>query len=179
MDKVNPHLSKEYRDRLDNLTKDLEGQEIPRCASGLSQILNKKQTIEYIENAVTGYPNNNPKAAIGAKKIPLDLVPPALLLGAAEAFKDGAAKYGAYNFRDSKIAATVYYAAMLRHLFAWFDGEDNAEDSGVHHIKHVAACCALILDTMVVGTFDDDRPTKGPSGKIIKEFTDVTTTSDS
>ena len=38
------------------------------------------------------YPDNNPKTEQGAKKCPIDLVPPALERGAAEAFANGAAK---------------------------------------------------------------------------------------
>lgn len=119
----------------------------------------------------TKYPNNNPKAAVGAKKLPIHQVPPALMIGAAEAMADGAEKYGPYNFRESQIAASVYMGAMLRHLFAWWDGEDNAEDSGVHHMKHVAACAGLILDSMACGTFDDDRPPASGAAEMIKRYT--------
>lgn len=116
------------------------------------------------------YPNNNPKAAIGAKKLPVHLVPPALMLGAAEAMADGAAKYGPYNFRDSVIAADVYMGASLRHLFAWWDGEDVAADSGVHHLKHVAACIGLMLDTIGKGNFDDNRPAASCAAEMIANF---------
>lgn len=118
------------------------------------------------------YPNNNPKAAVGAKKLPVHYVPPALMLGAAEAMADGGKKYGPYNFRESQIAAGVYMGASLRHLFAWWDGEDIAQDSGVHHLKHVAACIGLMLDAMECGTFDDDRPPKSGASKMIGEYSD-------
>ena len=44
------------------------------------------------------YPDNNPKTAFGLKKVPLHLVPPALEQGAAEAFQNGADKYGPFNW---------------------------------------------------------------------------------
>ena len=121
------------------------------------------------------YPDNNPKAAVGAKKLPVHYVPPALMLGAAEAMADGAKKYGPYNFRESQIAAGVYMGAMLRHLFTWWDGEDIAQDSGVHHIKHVAACAGLILDAMECGTFADDRPAKSGAAKMRGDWNDNNT----
>ena len=116
------------------------------------------------------YPQDNPKAAIGAKKIPLHLVPPALMIGAAEAMADGARKYGPYNFRDSGIAASVYMGAIERHLFSWWDGEDNTRDSNIHHLKAIAADIGLMLDAMAKGTFVDDRPTTGGAADLIDEW---------
>jgi len=104
------------------------------------------------------YPDNNPKTAFGIQKARVDLVPPALMLAVAEAMANGATKYGPYNWRESKISSSVYYAAMLRHIFAWWDGEDFAEDSGVHHLAHAAACIALILDTTQTEFLNDNRP---------------------
>lgn len=47
--------------------------------------------------------------------------------------------------------------ALLRHLFAWMNGEDRDPESGMRHLAH-AACCALMLLSLTirnVGT--DDR----------------------
>ena len=110
---------------------------------------------------MTGYPDNNPKTQFGLAKTPLHLAPPALAEGAAEAFANGAAKYGPFNWREKQISSTVYYAACLRHLHAWYDRvdkDDNAPDSGVHHIKHAAACLGMILDTMGTDLLNDNRP---------------------
>ena len=117
------------------------------------------------------YPDGNPKTAVGAMKLPLDLVPPVAVQHLAAAFKDGATKYGPFNWRDQQVSSTVYYAAALRHLFAWFDGQDNAEDSGVHHLAHVMACCAIVLDAHSVGMLNDNRPTAGKAADMQKEFT--------
>ena len=108
-------------------------------------------------------PDNNPKTAEGAKKCPMHLCPPALTAGAAEAFAEGAQKYGPYNWRENKISASVYYAAVLRHLKDWWDRIDEgdlAPDSKVHHVKHGAACLGMILDVMGSPMFNDDRPPK-------------------
>lgn len=112
-------------------------------------------------SVTVGYPDSNPKTAQGALKVPMDLVPPALAKGAAEAFANGAAKYGPYNWREKKISASVYYAAVLRHLQDWWDridADDCAPDSKVHHVKHGAACLGMILDVMGSPQFNDNRP---------------------
>lgn len=110
-----------------------------------------------------GYPDNNPKTVFGMAKAPMHLCPPALTRGAAEAFANGASKYGPYNWREKMISASVYYAACKRHLDDWWDridADDCAPDSKVHHVKHGAACLGMILDVMDSPMFNDDRPLK-------------------
>lgn len=116
------------------------------------------------KHAGTGaYPDNNPKTQFGLAKTPMHLVPAAAVRGMAEAFANGAEKYGPYNWREKKISSTVYYAACLRHLTDWFDRIDEgdvAPDSKVHHIKHAMACLAMILDTIGSELLNDNRPIK-------------------
>lgn len=119
---------------------------------------------------MTGYKDNNPKTLVGASKVPLHLVPPSAKHFLAEALGDGARKYGPYNWRDSKISISTYKAAMERHIDAFWDGEDYAADSGVHHVAHAMACCALILDAMSIDMLVDDRPTPGATPGLQKEY---------
>ena len=132
--------------------------------------LNAYAPNESLAAAVEGYPDGNPKTAIGAAKLPLDLVPPTAVQHLAAAFKDGGVKYGPFNWREQQVSSTVYYAAALRHLFAWFDGEDFAQDSGVHHLAHAMACMAIVLDAESVGMLNDNRPTAGKAADMQKEF---------
>ena len=119
---------------------------------------------------MTGYKDNNPKTLVGASKVPLHLVPLSAKHFLAEALGDGARKYGPYNWRDSKISISTYKAAMERHMDAFWDGEDYAADSGVHHVAHAMACCALILDAMSIDMLVDDRPTPGATPILQKEY---------
>lgn len=112
------------------------------------------------------YPDDNPKTAVGATKVPLHLVPPVASHYLALAFKDGAAKYGPYNWREHRVSASVYYGAARRHLDAWWDGEDESPDALVHHLGHVMACCAIVLDAMTVGKLNDDRPSPGATPRL-------------
>ena len=121
-------------------------------------------------NKVISYVDNNPKTLVGAAKVPLHLVPPSAKYYLAQALKNGADKYGSYNWRDAAISVSTYKAAMERHMDAFWDGEDLAEDSGVHHVAHAMACAALILDAMSIDKLVDDRPTKGASSRLQQEW---------
>ena len=122
-------------------------------------------------------PGINPKDAVGQKRAPLHLVPPALRIYVAQAMADGAAKYGPYNFRETAILASVYYSACARHMDAWWDGEENAEDSGVHHLGHAAACLALLIDAIECDMLKDDRPTKGNAAGLLKRIAEKSASS--
>lgn len=109
----------------------------------------------------------NPKDLVGAKKAPLSLVPPALVIGASEAMANGAAKYGPYNWREYDVEYMTYLEAMQRHIAALIDGEDIAQDSGIHHLKHVAAGAGILLDSIELGCVIDNRPPHGPAAKML------------
>jgi hypothetical protein len=115
--------------------------------------------------------STNPKDIVGQTKPQLHLVPPALMIWVAKAMEDGARKYSPFNWRDKQVRTTVYIAAALRHLMALIDGEDCAEDSGLPHEAHVAACMGILLDAKAIGNLIDDRPVKGPANTLIKQLT--------
>jgi hypothetical protein len=114
-------------------------------------------------------PIHNPKRHAGAKKAPLHLVPPAGSIHEAEAFAQGADKYGAYNWREIPVDVMTYVGAMRRHLDAFADGEDRAPDSGVHHLGHIRACANIVLDCLGLGTLIDNRPVAGPAPTLLAD----------
>lgn len=105
-------------------------------------------------------PDNNPKTRVGgASKVPLHLVPSTAIAHMAMGFADGGLKYQPYNWRAEPISSSVYYGAARRHMDAWWEGEDIAGDSKVHHLAHAMCCLAMILDTMDrPGCLNDNRP---------------------
>ena len=117
-----------------------------------------------------GYPDNNPKTSVGRLKPSSAAIPPVAMLHLGKAMTDGAEKYGRMNWREHSVATSVYYDAMMRHMMAWWDGEDRAEDSGCHHLAHVMACCAIILDAAEQKNLIEDRPQKGQAAQLIKEM---------
>ena len=89
------------------------------------------------------------KANVAATKPQLQLMPPAAMAQCCAALSDGAEKYGRFNWRDKKLDRDVYLGAMLRHVFAMLDGEQCAPDSGLDHLAHIMATCAILLDNEI------------------------------
>lgn len=117
------------------------------------------------------YPDDNPKTRFGLAKPPIALIPGPALVMAAEAMRDGAKKYGPANWREKPVTTSTYTSAAMRHLLAWIDGEENAPDSGVHHLGHVMGCIAIIIDAQAQGTLNDDRPTPGRTAQLLADKT--------
>jgi hypothetical protein len=109
----------------------------------------------------------NPKDAIGAGKLPLELVPDTIRAYAALAFFEGASKYGRFNWRVAGVRASIYRAALDRHLVKWWNGEDADPKTGVPHLASVIACAGIILDAQLCGKLTDDRPPPAPLGDLI------------
>jgi hypothetical protein len=105
----------------------------------------------------------NPKDLLGVKKVSLTSVPPIAIAWEGIAMMDGARKYGPYNWRDKKVQARIYIDAALRHITSWFEGEEYAMDSGVHHLGHARACLGILIDAITTGNLIDDRPVKDGS----------------
>lgn len=115
--------------------------------------------------------DTNPKTQYGLAKPSPGLVPPSAILQIALAFRDGANKYGAYNWRDDPVSATTYIDAAYRHIMSWADGEERSSDANVHHLAHAAACMCILLDAQAQGTLVDDRPKAGKASEVIKAET--------
>ena len=117
-------------------------------------------------------PDSNPKSAFGVAKPGIHAIPPVALLHCGRGMEDGEAKYGLTNWRENSVAASVYYDAAFRHMAAWWDGEQVAPDSGVHHLGHVMACCAILLDAEAQGNLIDNRPgVPGAFAEMVKAMT--------
>jgi hypothetical protein len=114
--------------------------------------------------------STNPKDLIGSKKPPISLLPPAGIIHGAMAMKNGASKYGPYNFRDKKVQMMIYLDAILRHTLALIDGEDVAEDSQVSHLGHIIAGASIILDCQENNNLIDNRPSKGNTPTLLKRL---------
>lgn len=107
------------------------------------------------ESKATG---TNPKDIFGKQKLSFTKFPFVALMHGALAMMNGAHKYGAYNWRDKEVVASIYVDAAMRHLAAWFECQETADDSGVHHLGHALACIAILLDAQEHGKLVDDRP---------------------
>lgn len=115
---------------------------------------------------------SNPKTLAGQAKPSPALVPPVAILEVAQAFRDGANKYSAFNWRDKPVPSVTYINACLRHVYSWMDGEERSDDADVHHLAHAAACLMILLDAQKQGTLIDDRPKAGKATETIKQETE-------
>lgn len=114
--------------------------------------------------------STNPKDALGIKKVPLHCLPMKPLLEVGLAMMEGGRKYGAHNYRKMGVRSSVYFDAAIRHLIAWWEGEDIDPDSGIHHLMKLAADMFVIRDAMYMGNCEDDRPIRYPDGIDIPSF---------
>ena len=120
-------------------------------------------------------PDNNLKTAAAAGKPKVSAVPPVALLALGAAMQNGADKYQRFNWREGRATSSVFYDAILRHLVAWYSGENFATDSKVHHLAHIMASCAILLDAEMHNALNDDRlKTKTATEEdILKKLVDV------
>lgn len=125
------------------------------------------------DGAVTAptYPDNNPKTLFGLAKPGIRAIPPSVLIFLGQAMANGADKYGLMNWREKKVSTSVYYDAGMRHRIRFWDGENLDPESGVHHLAHSMACDAIVLDALMMGKLNDDRPSPGTVSELIQSMT--------
>ncbi len=76
-----------------------------------------------------------------------DLIRTKTLRGLAKVLTFGARKYAPDNWVKVPNARDRYYAAALRHITAWRDGEGCDPETGLNHLWH-AICCLMFLDNL-------------------------------
>jgi hypothetical protein len=124
----------------------------------------------------------NPKDTVGIKKAPFSTVSAPVMAEVGVAMMEGALKYGRHNFRGVGVRASVYYDATIRHLFSYWEGEDQDPDSGMSHVTKAIASLMVLRDAMIHNKCDDDRPPRSPefykelntrAGELLKRYGDV------
>jgi hypothetical protein len=101
--------------------------------------------------------NPNPKDAIATNKLPLHLVSPFVKAYQSIAHFLGNVKYGAWNYRGSQVRASVYVAALMRHVDAWCEGQEDDPADGTPHLANALACIGIIIDAKHNASLIDDR----------------------
>lgn len=114
--------------------------------------------------------DTNPKDPIGSKKVGLHVLSGQVAMMLSLAFLEGDCKYGGYNYRVGGARASVYYSAMMRHMMAWWEGEEIDPDSGLPHPIKAMACLTIIMDTMLNENLVDDRPPKVKNQNWVREY---------
>ena len=99
-----------------------------------------------------------------AGKLRYDLFPVEALEEITKVLNFGAAKYADRAWEKGMKWGRLY-AALFRHMTAWWMGEDLDKESGISHLAH-AGCCIIFLITYVKRGMreNDDRPTLDRQG---------------
>lgn len=80
------------------------------------------------------------------EKTRYDLVPPLALDAIARVLTIGARKYAPDNWRHVEGRRWRYFAAAMRHAWAWHRGEATDPETGESHLAHAACCVLFLLD---------------------------------
>lgn len=86
-----------------------------------------------------------------------DLIPPELPEAIAAVLTFGASKYGERNW-EKGMSWGRPFAAMMRHLWAWWRGEKADPETGFSHLWHAGACIAFLIAFEQRQKGIDDRP---------------------
>lgn len=106
----------------------------------------------------------------GRKPECFGLVPLSAVGEIATVYDYGSRKYAAHNWRKG-YPYSWSFDALLRHLTAWWEGEENDPESGLCHLAHAGFHILALLWFKKHGKGTDDRyvreanqPTKDPEG---------------
>lgn len=90
-------------------------------------------------------------------KLPFDLLAPEFLEDIAAVLRFGAAKYEPRNW-EKGMAWNRPFAALMRHMWAWWKGEKLDKETGFSHLAHAACCIMFLLTYERRGIGKDNRP---------------------
>ena len=95
-------------------------------------------------------------------KLPFSLLSVQALRDVAAVCQMGVVKYARDNWRKG-LPWTEVLDSAFRHQFAWLDGEDLDEESGLPHLAHAMWNLMTLLDFAVTRPDFDDRYKPRPS----------------
>lgn len=92
----------------------------------------------------------------GSKLARLDLIPVYAQIEEAKVYGMGAAKYAPNNWRLG-YDWSLSYGAMMRHILAYWNGEDLDPQSGLPHMAHARWHTGVLLEFLRYDLGNDDR----------------------
>ena len=124
----------------------------------------KARSIASVDKAVdAGVGSPSPAVKHDAGKLRFDLIPPDPLKQVAAVYTFGAKEYGPRNW-EKGLEWGRAYAAVMRHMWAFWAGEDNDPESGLSHLAHAAwGCFALMYYSVHHPGLDDRGVVEGKS----------------
>lgn len=89
-------------------------------------------------------------------KLPMHLIPPSAIKALAGVLEYGATKYSERNW-ESGAEYSVPYSSLMRHLVAFWEGENLDPESGLPHTHHIIMNAAMLVEYETLEGLDD-RP---------------------
>jgi predicted HAD superfamily Cof-like phosphohydrolase len=91
-------------------------------------------------------------------KVRVDLLPIYPMTAIAEVFAFGASKYFANSYRQGEtVAWSRTYGSILRHLFAFWSGDNIDPESGKSHLAHAGTQLMILMEHTKHNQNKDDR----------------------
>lgn len=116
----------------------------------------EKQLITFVKPTVNNTNNLSEAIKYDSEKIRVELLPYNALLEIAKVMTIGATKYGDNNWRKGMLWSRLY-GACLRHLIAWYEGQDKDEETGLLHLAHAGCCILFLITYQLLGLGTDNR----------------------
>lgn len=98
------------------------------------------------------------------EKIRLDLIPKSLLYAVGSILTFGAKKYEARNW-EKGIKWGRVFAALMRHMWSWWSGENTDPETGKSHLWHAGCCLTFLIEYETTHPELDDRPKVAAKGQ--------------
>lgn len=132
--------------------------EDPNQANSLSDGLEKIQSTKSNQTSMPGNSLQSSKAKkFDQGKPRLSLLPTHAIMEAAGVMTFGAQKYGDKNWMQGDMRVTRLWDAAVRHMVAFFHGEDTDPESGKSHLAHAICNMSMIHEIIRIGCGQDDR----------------------
>jgi predicted HAD superfamily Cof-like phosphohydrolase len=93
-----------------------------------------------------------------ATKVRLDLLPIDPMMQIANVFGFGAKKYFANSYRQGEtVVWSRTYGSIMRHMMAFWSGEDKDPESGLDHLAHAGTQLFILMEHTAHNKNKDDR----------------------
>ncbi len=90
-------------------------------------------------------------------KLPWNLLPPDAIDEVLRVLSVGAERYGDRNW-ERGMSWSRPFAALMRHMWAWWRGQDKDPDTGLSHLAHAGCNILFLLAYERRNAGHDDRP---------------------
>jgi hypothetical protein len=90
-------------------------------------------------------------------KAPHHLIAPEMPDALAQVLAFGAQKYAPRNW-EKGMAWSRPFSALMRHMWAWWRGEQADPETGMSHLWHASCCLMFLVAYEARKSGEDDRP---------------------